>query len=159
MTAQILTQSRLKELLHYDPETGLFTRFSGKVAGAIRPDGYVRIMLARELYYAHRLAWLYMTGSLPPEQIDHINGNKTDNRLANLRAVTNFENQKNQRKPVSNTSGIIGVVWHKTKNKWNAQIKHKGRSIHLGYFTDIEEAAAARAKASVQYGFHPNHGT
>jgi len=158
MTAQILTQSRLKELLRYDPTTGLFSRFSGKVAGAIRPDGYVRIMVARELFYAHRLAFLYMTGSFPTEQADHINGNRTDNRWINLRAVNNLENHKNQRIPISNTSGVIGVHRAKKKNQWQAQIRHKGRRIHLGLFATIEEAAAAREKASKQYGFHDNHG-
>ncbi len=159
MTAQSLTQCRLKELLHYDPETGLFTRFSGNVAGTIRPDGYVRITLAREPYYAHRLAFLYMTGYFPANDVDHINHIRGDNRWENLRVVTKSENHKNRQLTSHNTSGVVGVSWHKSTNKWIARIGREGQQTHLGLFATIEEAAAARAKASKQYGFHANHGT
>ena len=126
-----LTQARLKELLHYDPETGLLTNVTerggkkaGATAGALRPNGYVQVCVDYSMYRAHRLAWLYMTGEFPPDDVDHINGVRNDNRWVNLRAATRGENMQNQRGPRSNSkSGLLGVSWSKQGKKWIAQIK------------------------------------
>lgn len=179
MNANTLTQDQLKTLLHYDPDTGVFTwlprdvtyfktpkscktwntQFSGKVAGTVDKHGYVILSLYGKKHSAHRIAFLWLNGSFPTNQVDHINHIRADNRWINLRAVTGLENMQNIRLSRKNTSGILGVSWRKDKNKWRSRIKLNGRERALGHFATIEEAAAARAKASVQYGFHPNHGT
>lgn len=160
----MITQERLKELLDYDPGTGVFTwridrtgtAKAGSVAGSLDADGYPQIKVDNRLYKAHRLAWLYIYGELPPHQIDHINRVRTDNRICNLRTATNAENLQNQRKRRNNTSGVIGVSWRKGLSKWQARIMFNGRCIHLGYYKTIEEAAAARAAAKAKlHTFHP----
>jgi hypothetical protein len=144
-----LTQARLKELLHYDPETGHFTwRVSrsrtpaGSRAGTPGSNGYTNIGIDGVLRLAHRLAFLYMTGALPPE-VDHINRDKSDNRWANLRPASRRENEGNKGLLSNNTSGHRGVSWYKRTRKWSAKGKRDGRQIHLGYFDTLEEAAAA----------------
>jgi hypothetical protein len=97
-------------------------------------------------------------GSWPEDQIDHINGNGLDNRLENLRAVSNGENLRNQKIPKNNTSGTIGVSFYKRHQKYQASIKINGIRKHLGYFKNKEEAIAARAVANIKYNFHENHG-
>lgn len=144
-----LTQKRLKAVLHYDPVTGVFKRFSGKgcKSGSIGtvPKGdrfaYLRIGVDRKIYGAHRLAWLYMTGSFPDRLIDHINGDKLDNRFVNLRLATNSENKQNVRKARSDSrSGLIGATWYAQGQKWRAAIQIDGKKKHLGYFNTAEEA-------------------
>lgn len=162
----MLTQAKLKEVLHYDPETGVFTWKVpiancirvGAVAGSKDSYGYHKIAIKGKTYKAHRLAWLYTHGKFPEEAIDHINGIRDDNRIANLRAVTAQENQRNQKKYVHNTSGVVGVHWHKRHKKWNARIFADNKRIHLGSFSDIALAIEARKAAEKQYNFHPNHG-
>lgn len=159
-----VTQSRLKELLQYNPYTGDFVwkvRPSnrvrvGDVAGSIN-HGYVIIRIDNVNYYAHRLAFLFMLGQIP-EQIDHINHVRNDNRWCNLREATRIINLKNQSMSKNNTSGITGVCWNTENNKWGARINVNCKSVWLGYFHDINEAKAARSKAERHYGFHPNHG-
>ena len=113
-----LTAERLREVLDYGPDTGVFTwkirtnsRVKvGDVAGALRPDGYIQISIDGRLHRAHRLAWLYVTGESPPDQIDHINGVRDDNRIANLRLATSAENKQNLRRAKSrNKTGFLGV--------------------------------------------------
>jgi hypothetical protein len=147
-----LNASRLRELLDYDPATGVFTRRvrtshrikCGDVAGTLRPDGYLKISLLNSGFLAHRLAWLYMTGKWPEHQIDHINGVRHDNRLANLRDVTPTHNQQNQRVAhVRNKScGMLGVTLTKG-NKWQAQISAEGRHKHIGTYATPQEASEA----------------
>ena len=139
-----LTQDRLRELVNYDPDTGLFTwRISrrkcrqGALAGANMPTGYRTIRLDDVLHLAHRLAWLYVHGVWPTNQIDHINGNRADNRLCNLREATNAENAQNRRKPKSK-SGFMGV--RQENSKWLAEIKFNYKVIRLGLFDTPEEA-------------------
>jgi hypothetical protein len=159
-----ITQSRLKQLLHYDPHTGVFTwkvRPSncirvGDVAGR-NCNGYVRIQINSVRHYAHRLAFLYMLGKVPDE-VDHINHTRDDNRWCNLRAATSSVNSKNQSMNKTNTSGITGVGWSAQCNKWHAQIKINGKSINLGRFHDLNKAKAARRQAESDHGFHANHG-
>ena len=144
-----LTAERLRELLHYDPETGVFTRLVrsgpakvGDVAGTADTHGYIQISVDGALYLAHRLAFLWMTGEWPPHQVDHINGVRADNRFANLRPATNAENMQNVRRPYSsNRIGLLGVCRH--GNRFRATIKVDGRCIHLGTFDAPEQAHAA----------------
>jgi len=161
---QSLTQARLKELLHYDPETGVFTwRIrsntrvpAGSVAGHTRFDGYVLIRINKVMYLAHRLSFLYMAGDFPFKEVDHINGNPTDNSWANLRSVTRSENLHNLGGPTStNTSGFLGVSWDKKNEKWVAKIKLCGVSKNLGRFTTPELAYATYLKAKDQ--LHSTH--
>jgi hypothetical protein len=151
-----LTAARLHELLSYDPATGIFTwritcgsrAPAGRTAGSISATGYRYIKIAKHSYKAHRLAWLYANGAWPILQIDHINGNPLDNRLANLRNADASLNQQNQRKPRSDsTSGFLGVSWYKHHRKWAARIFLDGRLLHLGFFATAEKAHAAYLKA------------
>lgn len=161
----------IRERLDYDPETGVFVwrwceamrvqwnaRYAGTVAGADHPHGYRQIRIDGRKHLAHRMAWVIATGEWPDADIDHISGIKTDNRLSNLRAVSHAENQRNQAVPKNNTSGTVGVCWDKALGKWHARIKADGRHIHLGYFTGLADAVAARKAAEITYGFHANHG-
>ena len=162
----MITQERLKEVLHYDPNTGIFTWLTstsnshkiGDVAGGITHSGYYRISISNKLYYAHRLAWLYMYGELPKGSIDHINRATGDNRIENLRDVDHKINMKNTKRREDNTSGATGVRLHKRSGKWTARIYVNGKEIHLGYYTDKAKAIAKRRMAEVIYGFHANHG-
>lgn len=145
-----ITQARLKELLHYDPETGHFTWLvsnsnrapAGSRAAPSGGTGYRQIRVDGRLYMTHRLAFLYMTGDFPPDDVDHINRIPSDNRWGNLRPATRRENLSNTALPRHNTSGHRGVSWNRRRGKWHACGKHGGRNIHLGYFADLEEAAA-----------------
>lgn len=164
-----LTQETLKSLLHYNPDTGRFTWLAktssrsrveiGGVAGCVDTiHGYRRIMINGKSYLAHRLAWFYMTGSWPESEIDHKNHLRHENQWDNLREVTHKKNQQNQSLYSTNTSGCAGVSWEKDRKKWRALIWIDGKLKNLGRFTDKKEAEAARARADIKYGFHPNHG-
>lgn len=174
-----LTQSRLKELLHYSPESGVFTwkhrsidnfdslhefrrwntRYDGTVAGSIHSvQGYIAIDVLSVKYISHRLVWLYIYGVWPDGEIDHINHNRSDNRISNLRVVSLIENQRNQSIPRNNTSGVVGVSWYKHTEKWVAYISVNGKRVGLGYFTEKADAVACRHAANIKHGFHPNHG-
>ena len=162
----MITQDRLKELLHYDPETGAFTWKDdrkgrvkkGAEAGRIAANGYVRITIDIEEYYAHRLAWICQFGHFPDCQIDHINHVRHDNRIENLRSCTHQENHRNMPITKRNTSGIVGVGWNKKLSKWQSLIMADGKNIHLGYYQNIGSAKAARKLAEYMYGYHENHG-
>ncbi len=161
----MLTQSRLKELLHYDPETGDFIWLEylssrsniGHEAGCIK-HGYRYIGINNVQYSAHRLVFLYLYGKFPPYQVDHINGIKDDNKRINLRRVDQSENLKNAAISKNNTSGFVGVCWHKRAKKWRAVIYSCGKNITLGAFDNVEDAIEARKLANIKYGFHKNHG-
>ena len=154
-----LTAEYLRSILHYDPETGIFTwkvRTSnrvkvGDVAGSPDDLGYLLISIQNRNYKAHRLAWLYVYGEWPKDQIDHINRDRADNRIENLREVTNKQNQQNTSKSSRNTSGHTGVRWHKQNSRWQARIMHNQKEIYLGCFTDIEDAVAARKAGEKLY--------
>jgi len=166
MTAKSLTQSRLKELLHYNPDTGIFTWIidsrgpirKGRIAGTPQSSHYISITVDNYRTLAHRLAFLYMTGAMPPNDTDHINGVRHDNRWDNLRCVTRSENLRNQKQRLDNTSGITGVAWANHRRKWRAHIMVKQQFIHLGYFTNLADAIKARNDAELFHKFSPTHG-
>lgn len=144
-----LTADQLREVLIYDAETGVFTWRNasrrcvvGAVAGSMHGAGYRQIRLLGRLHLSHRLAWLYVYGEWPVNQIDHINGERTDNRIANLRQATNAENCQNVRAH-SDGCGLIGVTWSKSKRKWVSGIGINGTRKYLGYF-DTAQAAHER---------------
>lgn len=151
MAGSIITQDELKELLHYDPDTGIFKWLiprankinTGNIAGGINRQGYIRLSINKSEYKAHRLAWLYMTGEMPKDFIDHINGIKTDNRWCNLREATNTENNRNTGLLPTNTSGYKGISLNKKTKKWIAQASIGNKNKYLGSFEKPEEAANA----------------
>jgi len=167
------TVERLREMLTLKPSEGVLrwaekpanahraswwnAVFSGKEAGSDYHGGYVRVTLDRKHYLAHRLIWKMVTGC-DPEQIDHINGNKSDNRIENLRNVSHGVNMKNKVLYKNSTSGIPGVNYHKRDDVWNAKVGIYGKQLHLGAFATKAEAIAARIAANVMLDFHANHG-
>ena len=143
----MLTQARLKEVVTYDPDTGTFTRIKPTWKRTARPPGeYIGMSIDNRNHACHRLAWLYVYGSFPDGYLDHINGDRHDNRIANLRPATRSQNHGNSRRPRHNTSGFKGVT--KVRNKWRAQITKNNRSIHLGTFNTPEAAHAAYCEAA-----------
>lgn len=160
----MLTQTLLRERLHYDPETGVFTRRvadgksrwkAGQVAGsASKHLGYVEIGVLGKSFWAHRLVWLHVHGCWPAAgmHIDHINGVKSDNRLANLRLVTEAVNRRNRVKPQKHgTSGYLGVYWHKVNRTWIAQITYAGTVNYIGSFETAKAASDAYFAAKAQH--------
>ena len=160
----LLTAQRLREVLNYDQHTGAFTwtqatrvgkRLAGKLVGYRQRDGYWWIGVDGSDYAAHRLAWLYVTGAWPVDQIDHINTIRDDNRFCNLREATGSVNAQNQRKPNKNgKSGFLGVTWHKASKRWQAAIKVGAKTHHLGLFETPDHAYSAylTAKRSLHEG-------
>lgn len=153
-----ITQQQLMDDFFYDPESGQFSRLkhsarwpAGTVVGCACPRGYVIIFIKKKCYRAHTLAWLYVNGSFPSSQIDHINGNKGDNRICNLRLATNQQNHFNLGKKKSNTSGYKGVTYVSTNNSWRAKIQINGKTIDLGYHKTPERAAMAYKIAAHLY--------
>jgi hypothetical protein len=162
---ETLTQKRLKEVLDYNKETGIFVakimrsnRPLGKEVGYPNAHGYLRARIDKKAYYMHRLAWLYVYGKFPTKWIDHKNRNKKDNRIDNLRDISHSENHRNMPLQSNNTSGYAGINWNKKNKKWRARIKVNSREIHLGAFKNKEEAVNAKMHAEKLYGFHENHG-
>lgn len=156
-----ISQAELMSRLSYDPSTGLFRHLplgiqgikAGSVAGSLHIAGYTQIRLKGKTYLAHRLAWLYVHGEWPSRVIDHINGERQDNRLENLRAATYAENVHNMTCPSRSNSGHAGVSWHKDSKRWRAYIALNRKYIHLGHFLTVEEAITARNAAKKR--FHP----
>lgn len=157
----MLTQERLKELFNYDPATGFFTRLLrtssvgkiGSVAGWDKGNGYIVIYINGKTFKSHRLAYLYMTGSWPKNEIDHINGIRSDNRWLNLRDITSQQNTHNQRKPHKNNStGFLGVK--PARRKFLAHIRLNGNIINIGSFNSAQEAYFAYLKAKRE--LHPS---
>lgn len=168
----MLSYEEVKEIFDYDPVTGDIirkgrTRYKsqiGTIAGSANSDGYWELCFSdtetkkRHRMYAHRVAWLLIHGKWPEHQIDHINGNPSDNRLINLREVNNQENHKNMKRHKGNKSGYTGVYWNTAVNKWQAYICIDGVQTYLGVFDDVEEAAKVRADAEEMAKYHKNHG-
>lgn len=158
----------LNARLEYEPHTGFIRWKDGQRRAGQRAFSHV----SKRGYYvstfrheggcttlsAHRVAWALSKGEWPSGQIDHINGNRLDNRLVNLRDVVNAENAKNMAMKSNNTSGVNGVYLHKQTGKWCAQINAFGKTIGLGLFSQIEEAVIARKAAERVLGYAPRHG-
>lgn len=184
MTAKNLPSPELlRKLLRYEPDTGklywrertpdMFVdgkrsaewcckswniRFSGKEAFTAFRNGYLYGSIFCRSYSAHRVIWAIYFGEWPLDDIDHINGGRSDNRIKNLRSVARSENMKNKKLPLNNTSGVMGVFWANLEKRWYAQITCDGKLKHLGKFLNKDDAIAARKAAEVKYGFHANHG-
>lgn len=182
-TKPLPPQEVLRQLLDYDPATGVLrwkargpewfaegrlgaekhahwwnTRFAEKEAlAAVNGRGYAGGAIFGARCRAHRVIWKLVTGT-DPDEIDHINGCRVDNRLCNLRAVNRTENMQNKRRNSNNRSGVTGVLWHSASRKWAAKICSENTEIHLGLFDCIGQAIKARREAERRHGFHENHG-
>ncbi|WP_373089335.1 HNH endonuclease [Zhongshania sp.] len=172
-----MTPELIRELVFYNPDTGDMiwrerdrkyfskdcshktwnTKYAGKPAVTKDGKGYRVITIFGKRYLVHRLAWLYMHGEWP-EIIDHINGDKLDNRLCNLRSVTQQQNHMNNRLASNNTSGVTGVYFNKLRAIWCAQMKFNGETYHLGSSPIFEEAVAMRKAEEKRLGFSKRHG-
>lgn len=179
-----IEQDLLKKLLHYDPESGVFTwkkrtvseltpnkrgvnvfnsLHENTIAGNISTSeksktSYVNIKLLNETFKAHRLAFIYMEGEAP-EEVDHIDHDGLNNKWDNLRASTNKDNSKNLPMQKSNKTGVIGVNWHKAAKKWQARAVNKdGKRIDLGRYDDFVQAVEARKKHEIEFGYYENRG-
>lgn len=173
-----LNQALLSELLDYDPSTGkLFWKerdekyfsslracrsWNGKYANkeamtANHSTGYLSGTIFGTSYLAHRVIWILCYG-YEPQIIDHNDGDKKNNRIANLQDVSCEESMKNLPRAKNNKSSVTGVHWNKATSKWAVQIKVNKRSIHLGYFNTLEEATKVRKSAEQQHSFNLNHG-
>lgn len=158
----MIDHAELTRLLDYDRETGVFTWkvktcrkvVPGKQAGGFNANGYVQIKINKIFFYGHRLAWFYVHGQWPGQEIDHINGNPSDNRLANLRLADRMQNNQNKRPRIDCQSGVRGVARRKDTNRWKAEIRVNKRLISLGCFDSLEAAACARRVAELKFFTH-----
>lgn len=173
----------LRSCVDYDPDTGAMT-FKAIPAEILQPrvrssvtrarlrnticagkpafaspsgNGYLKGLFLGKRYYAHRVAWAITYGAWP-KIIDHINGNRSDNRIVNLRSVDSVDNSRNSSRPITNSSGVVGVRWSKPCGKWSARIMVNKSEKHLGVFEKFEDAVAARKRAEQAFGYHQNHG-
>lgn len=167
-------RKRANEYYEYNKDTGSFfykerpaSEFSkhqyihhckriGKEAGSVNREGYVKIWVDKKIYSAHKIAWLIIHGewvNYPEFEIDHINGDRSDNRIENLRKVSKSGNQRNSGRRITNTSGVHGVHWCQRNKKWIARIWNGSRHVYLGQFNDLRESAIARQAAERVLGF------
>ena len=184
MKPELLQPELLRKLLRYEPSTGkifwkkrseLFFENDGRSSAhrcsnwnsryaeteaftAKDRGGYFRGQILKKSYSLHRVAWALHYGKWPIGQIDHINGNPEDNRILNLRDVSQTENARNQKLHVDSSTGYVGVTFRKLANKWRAQIRAEGKNKHLGYFDNMNDAIDARKSAETLHGYHKNHG-
>ncbi|EIV2008355.1 HNH endonuclease [Klebsiella pneumoniae] len=165
-----------RECLSYDAENGVLywktrplehfmtsqscatwnKRFAGKPAGSPNNQQYIHIGMRNKLYKAHRIVWALYYGEYPHSLIDHVNGNRQDNRIENLRVVSSSENCQNQKLRITSTSGCVGVA--KCNSGFRSYIQVNGKRVHLGVYQSVEEAFAVRKEAESRYGYHENHG-
>lgn len=140
-------------------DKGFNRSYAGKALSYKTNGGYIRVNLLGSVYYAHRIAWLLYTGNWPKQEIDHINGDKSDNRIVNLREVSPSGNRKNMGRRFDNSSGYTGVYEHKSwKGKWVTYLNINGKNTYLGGFDSPEEAYEHRRAVENAHGFHENHG-
>lgn len=175
---QLPPQAYLNSVLEYCPETGVLTwkhrpenhfkclgvfkawntRFSGKPAGSPNGSGYRQVNLDGKVYLAHRVIWTMVHGDLGPNDIDHINGDRSDNRLENIRSVSRTLNLRNSATKSRGAIGVCGVSRHTLTGKYRAYVGIDGKQVHLGFFENVDDAIAARAEANKAYGFTERHG-
>lgn len=158
-----LSAAELRQIYEYRAEEGGLVRTSGAAAstivGSLRYDGYLTTRAGRKALYVHRVIWQIHHGEIPQGlRIDHINGNRTDNRIENLRTVSITDNNRNAKLQHLNRSGIHGVYFLKKSSSFRVTIGVDGKCLTLGHFKCFLDAAAARKSAELRYGFHPNHG-
>lgn len=179
-----LTSALLREFLSYDAETGhLYWKkrhvrwfasgkqtaehnaaiWNGRYAGkraftALDANGYASGRVFGKTYHGHRIIWCILHGEFPTDDVDHINGVRSDNRECNLRPVNRTQNSQNSALRSDNRSGRVGVRWYEPRNKWSARITKDGVETHLGYFDSFALACKARSDAEREHGFHENHG-
>lgn len=177
-----LTQEILKGILYYNKQTGIFnwrerdrsffnsdrafkswnSRFCGRNAGTIKKNSngisYYQIVILGKKYYAHRLAYLYITGIWPPVIIDHEDGDGLNNTWTNIKQATYQENSKNREMSRANKTGCMGVTFSKERKKWIVKVNISGRSVQLGSFDDFFDAVCSRKSGERLYGYHQNHG-
>lgn len=165
----MINQHTVKHFFEYDPETGAFDRIrfvsnQGVIYERRSPVksrhqfGYYITVVFGKRYRVHHLIFVHMTGEFPTQYVDHIDGDRTNNRWSNLRLATKSENQRNHGVHANSKTGITGVYWYEPLKKFQAQITVNGERIHLGYFESVVDASVARKNADLLYGFHPNHG-
>ena len=168
----MIAPAYLRSLLAYDSKTGAMrwnvrdavpqgwnTKYAGKEAFArFDAEGYRRGTLEGQTFQAHRVAWALHYGAWPKGQIDHINGDKADNRIANLRDVPQIENARNRKRSKANASGVTGVSYFRARSKWRATITVERKQMSLGHFDSFDAAVSARKNAEAAHGFHLNHG-
>ena len=155
-----MTQELLKEILDYNPETGIFTAKiargsrikKGDAAGSTNKNGYIQIQINKKIYYGHRLAWLYVYGYMPP-LIDHKDRKTGNNSILNLRSVTKAINARNSKLRADNKSDVCGVFWVSKSKKWIASIRINNKSNHLGYFVNKVDAIRAREIEEAKLGY------
>jgi len=184
-TNKLPSITTLRQLLDYNPDTGAFVwrkklpemveairpstqhriaknwnaRFSGKPAFInVSVRGYYTGSIGCVRCYAHRVAWAMHYGEWPDGEIDHINGDRLDNRMCNLRVASRAEQMRNLCIQERNATGVIGVWWDDERKKYQAYIKVNGRRVHLGRFDNLDNAKQARATAEARFGYHLNHG-
>lgn len=161
-------QERLRELVRYSPDTGKFIR---RVTVARRKEsqagaeiksphrlGYLRGCIDGRSYLLHRLAFFYMGIDPTGQEVDHINGDRTDNRWSNLRLVPRLENMNNMKRPCTNRSGVTGVQWEKRRSAWLVVARKDGKRYSRGLFQSFDEAVGARNELYAKLNKHPNHG-
>ena len=166
----MITQEFLKKQIHYEPETGLFTRIGYFDSGGnfkhrnnlltkTSAEGYLIISIGGKRYKSHRLVFLYMDGVFPDDEteIDHADGNRSNNRYSNLILSNRKDNAKNKKKYSSNTSGVSGVTLHGC-GLWRARINVDGKRVSLGLFENFDDAVKARKDAEIKYNYSENHG-
>lgn len=160
-------QSRLQEIFNYDAKSGfLYRKINTSSRGRIgkcghldKSQGYHNVYVDSTRYKTHRIIWKLYYGEFDENlEIDHINGNRSDNRIVNLQAKTLQENQKNRKISINNKSGVIGVSYNKRQKVWQARIGHNNKDIHLGFYLKKKDAVKARKEAEILYGYHQNHG-
>jgi len=173
------SQDYLRSVLSYCPDTGALTwkkrpvdhfategtykawnsKISGKTAETPHSAGYRQINLDGKVYLAHRFIWVMVHGDLASDDVDHINGDRSDNRLSNLRRVTRTENLRNRKSSNVGKNEVCGVSYAAKHNKYRAYVGVDGKQVHLGWFDDMADAVAARQNANIVYGFTERHGT
>ncbi len=164
--SNLLTFERASEAYSYCSESGEIrwkirpcrNMKAGIIAGTVNKEGYIRLHIDRRFYSAHRVAWLLHYGQWPEGEVDHIDGDPSNNRIGNLRVVDPIGNRKNQGVTRRNSSGCVGVRWIARKGCWESKISSDRKHQWLGYFKSLLDAASSRKSAEIKNGFHPNHG-